>query len=106
MIFISRISTSRHSRLVGPHWWAEPESKAPLKTSAAASRDEALKIPPDHKRGAEVGRHGDDLRRPPLVKAAPLICECEVILVAAAALGSNPLRVLQLRHQRPVLKVT
>lgn len=67
---------------------------------------EALKIPPDHKRSAEVGRHGDDLRRPPLVKAAPLICECEVILVAAAALRSNQPRVLELRHQRAVLEVT
>lgn len=82
------------------------ESKAPLENLSTGSEGEALKILADHKRGAEVGRHGDDLRRSPLVKAAPLICECGVILVAAAALGSNQLRVLALRHQRAGLKVT
>lgn len=95
----------QQTRLVGPQWWAEPKFKGPPENLSTGLEGEALKIPSDHKRGAEVGRHGDDLRRPPLVKAAPLICECEVILVAAA-LGSNPLRVLELRRQKAVLKVT
>lgn len=78
----------------------------PLKTAAPGLTGEALKIPPGHKRGAEVGRHGDDLRRPPLVKAAPLICEGGVILVAAAALGNSRHRVPEVRHQTAALLVT
>lgn len=41
-----------------------------------------------HRHSAEVGRHGDGLGRLLLVKVAPLICECGVILVAEA-LRSN-----------------